>query len=99
MFVLWVMGCIYNIPPVRSKDLPYLDVLSEAVNNPLRMLAGWAAGHAGGDDAGVPRHAACGSALAARWYCPTCERPVGTPEGPVSESGGGPAPGDGLVWV
>lgn len=40
-FILWVMGCIYNIPPVRSKDLPYLDVLSEAVNNPLRMLAGW----------------------------------------------------------
>jgi len=41
VFVLWVMGCIYNIRPVRSKDLPYLDVLSEAVNNPLRMLAGW----------------------------------------------------------
>jgi len=40
-FILWVMGCIYNIPPVRSKDLPYVDVLSEAVNNPLRMLAGW----------------------------------------------------------
>jgi 4-hydroxybenzoate polyprenyltransferase len=40
-FVLWVMGCIYNIRPVRSKDLPYLDVLSEAINNPLRMLAGW----------------------------------------------------------
>jgi decaprenyl-phosphate phosphoribosyltransferase len=41
MVVLWIMGCIYNIPPVRSKDLPYLDVLSEAVNNPIRMLAGW----------------------------------------------------------
>jgi len=41
VFVLWVMGCIYNIRPVRSKDLPYLDVLSEAINNPLRMLAGW----------------------------------------------------------
>jgi 4-hydroxybenzoate polyprenyltransferase len=41
VFVLWVMGCIYNIRPLRSKDLPYLDVLSEAVNNPLRMLAGW----------------------------------------------------------
>ena len=39
--VLWVMGCVYNIPPVRSKDLPYLDVLSESINNPLRMLAGW----------------------------------------------------------
>ena len=41
MAALWVMGCIYNIPPIRSKDLPYLDVLSEAVNNPLRLLAGW----------------------------------------------------------
>ena len=39
--ILWVMGCIYNIPPIRSKDVPYVDVLSEAVNNPLRMLAGW----------------------------------------------------------
>ena len=38
---LWIMGCIYNLPPLRSKDLPYVDVLSEAVNNPLRMLAGW----------------------------------------------------------
>lgn len=41
MAVLWLMGCIYNIPPVRSKDKPYLDVLSEAVNNPLRLMAGW----------------------------------------------------------
>ena len=38
---LWVMGCIYNIPPVRSKDIPYLDVLSESVNNPLRFCLGW----------------------------------------------------------
>ncbi len=38
---LWVMGCVYNIRPIRSKDLPYVDVLSEAVNNPIRMLAGW----------------------------------------------------------
>jgi 4-hydroxybenzoate polyprenyltransferase len=38
---LWIMGCVYNVPPIRSKDVPYLDVLSEAVNNPLRMLAGW----------------------------------------------------------
>jgi decaprenyl-phosphate phosphoribosyltransferase len=41
MLALWVMGCIYNIPPLRSKDVPYVDVLSEAVNNPLRLLAGW----------------------------------------------------------
>lgn len=38
---LWVMGCIYNIPPFRSKDKPYVDVLSESVNNPLRLLMGW----------------------------------------------------------
>lgn len=37
----WLMGCVYNLEPIRSKDLPYVDVLSEAVNNPLRMLAGW----------------------------------------------------------
>jgi 4-hydroxybenzoate polyprenyltransferase len=41
LLVLWIMGCVYNIPPVRSKDLPYIDVLSESINNPLRMLAGW----------------------------------------------------------
>jgi 4-hydroxybenzoate polyprenyltransferase len=41
MSALWLMGCVYNVPPVRSKDLPYVDVMSEAVNNPLRMLAGW----------------------------------------------------------
>ena len=38
---LWIAGCLYNIPPFRTKDIPYLDVISEAVNNPLRMLAGW----------------------------------------------------------
>lgn len=38
---LWIMGCVYNVPPVRTKDLPYVDVLSESVNNPLRMLQGW----------------------------------------------------------
>jgi decaprenyl-phosphate phosphoribosyltransferase len=38
---LWLMGCLYNIPPIRTKDRSYLDVLSEAVNNPLRLLVGW----------------------------------------------------------
>jgi decaprenyl-phosphate phosphoribosyltransferase len=39
--LLWVMGCLYNFPPVRTKDVPYLDVLTESINNPLRMLLGW----------------------------------------------------------
>jgi 4-hydroxybenzoate polyprenyltransferase len=38
---LWIMGCIYNIRPVRSKDIPYIDVLSESINNPLRFCLGW----------------------------------------------------------
>jgi len=38
---LWLMGCIYNIPPIRSKELAYVDVLSESVNNPLRLMLGW----------------------------------------------------------
>ena len=41
VFALWCMGCVYNIPPVRTKDKPFLDVLSESVNNPLRLLSGW----------------------------------------------------------
>jgi 4-hydroxybenzoate polyprenyltransferase len=41
LLFLWIMGCAYNIRPVRTKELPYLDVLSEAVNNPIRMAAGW----------------------------------------------------------
>lgn len=38
---LWLMGCFYNIPPSRTKDLPYVDVLSESINNPLRFCLGW----------------------------------------------------------
>ncbi|MBX9789756.1 MAG: UbiA prenyltransferase family protein [Pirellulales bacterium] len=38
---LLFMGLVYNVPPVRSKELPYVDVLSESVNNPLRLLLGW----------------------------------------------------------
>jgi decaprenyl-phosphate phosphoribosyltransferase len=39
--LLLVMGVIYNARPIRAKDRPYLDVLSEAFNNPLRLLLGW----------------------------------------------------------
>lgn len=35
------MGLVYNVPPIRSKERPYLDVLSESINNPLRLLLGW----------------------------------------------------------
>jgi 4-hydroxybenzoate polyprenyltransferase len=35
-------GAAYNIRPLRTKDQPYLDVISESVNNPLRLMFGWA---------------------------------------------------------
>lgn len=38
---LLVMGLVYNVPPVRSKEIAYVDVLSESVNNPIRLLLGW----------------------------------------------------------
>jgi 4-hydroxybenzoate polyprenyltransferase len=39
--LLWVMGIVYNAPPLRTKEWPYLDVLSESVNNPIRLFLGW----------------------------------------------------------
>ncbi|MFN2350986.1 MAG: UbiA family prenyltransferase, partial [Kiritimatiellia bacterium] len=38
---LWVMGILYNLPPIRLKDMPYADVLSESLNNPIRLAMGW----------------------------------------------------------
>jgi len=39
--MLLAMGVVYNVSPVRTKDIAYLDALSEAVNNPIRLLIGW----------------------------------------------------------
>lgn len=40
----------------------------------LRLLADWGAG--AGNDAEALHHPPCGTALEARWYCPTCARSV-----------------------
>ncbi len=40
---LLVMGLLYNVEPIRTKDKVFLDVLSESINNPIRLLLGWAA--------------------------------------------------------
>jgi decaprenyl-phosphate phosphoribosyltransferase len=40
-FALWIMGIAYNVPPLRTKEWPYLDVLSESANNAIRLLLGW----------------------------------------------------------
>lgn len=41
--ILLVMGVLYNVKPIRTKDRIYLDVLSESINNPLRLMLGWTA--------------------------------------------------------
>jgi DNA-binding HxlR family transcriptional regulator len=38
----------------------------------LRLLAQWGAGRSDDADADALRHAACGTAMEARWWCPTC---------------------------
>jgi 4-hydroxybenzoate polyprenyltransferase len=40
--VFALQGIVYNVPPIRTKDKAYLDVISEAINNPLRLMIGWA---------------------------------------------------------
>ncbi|UOQ70660.1 UbiA family prenyltransferase [Hymenobacter cellulosilyticus] len=38
---LLFMGVMYNVRPFRTKERPYIDVLSESVNNPIRFALGW----------------------------------------------------------
>jgi len=45
--LLWVLaflligGGLYNVPPVRAKEIPYADVIVESVNGPIRLAIGW----------------------------------------------------------
>src|ERR1700757_4416835 len=51
-----------------------LSAAGQELAGALRLLAGWGARNAEG--ASAPRHAVCGTPMEARWWCPTCERPV-----------------------
>jgi DNA-binding HxlR family transcriptional regulator len=62
--------------PYQERPPRFVYELSAAARElagPLRLLADWGARH---HDAEMPRHAACGTPLEARLYCPTCESPV-----------------------
>lgn len=41
LFALLIAGLLYNVPPVRVKDIPFLDSTLESANNPIRFLIGW----------------------------------------------------------
>jgi len=41
VLALFIAGIIYNVKPIRTKDIPFLDAISESANNPIRFLIGW----------------------------------------------------------
>jgi len=41
LLALLIAGFIYNIKPIRTKDIPFLDSISESANNPIRFFIGW----------------------------------------------------------
>jgi len=38
---LFLAGLVYNLPPLRFKDWPYLDAVTESLTNPIRIAIGW----------------------------------------------------------
>lgn len=36
-----ISGITYNVEPFRTKNRVYLDVIFEAINNPIRLIMGW----------------------------------------------------------
>jgi DNA-binding HxlR family transcriptional regulator len=67
----------YSDRPPRS--VYELSASGQELAGVLRLLAGWGARNAEG--AAAPRHSVCGTPMEARWWCPTCERPVSEDEG------------------
>ena len=66
--------------PYSDRPRRFVYELSESgreLAGTLRLLADWGARRTGADPI---RHEACGTALEARWYCPTCERALGEDE-------------------
>jgi 4-hydroxybenzoate polyprenyltransferase len=41
LLALLIAGILYNVPPIRVKDIPFLDSTLESANNPIRFLIGW----------------------------------------------------------
>jgi len=40
MILLW-LGIFYNVKPIRTKDIVFIDILCEAANNIARFVVGW----------------------------------------------------------
>lgn len=78
-----VLAVPYSRRPLRfSYDLTDS---GRGLGDAVRLLSQWSSEHGGGR-AHPPLHEPCGTALVARWWCPTCEQP------------GDPGQGD-VIWV
>jgi DNA-binding HxlR family transcriptional regulator len=78
-----LMATPYSRRPVRYSYS--LTAAGRDLAGVVRLLAQWSADNHGGD-AHTPTHAACGTPLVARWWCPTCDQ----------QSEAGPAD---AIWV
>jgi DNA-binding HxlR family transcriptional regulator len=69
-----IVGQRYSERPVR---LAYsLTADGQELAGVLRLLAAWGSG----SDSDGLRHVTCGTALEARWWCPTCSAAIGEDE-------------------
>ena len=66
-----VVARLYSQRPPRSTY--ELTSAGRALAGAVRLLSDWGARQAGAEP---PRHAACGTPLEVRWYCPTCDQTV-----------------------
>lgn len=66
----------YSQRPLRSAY--ELTGAGRELGGALRLLAQWGSDGLPGS-ATTPAHAACGTPLEARWWCPTCDQPVEHP--------------------
>jgi DNA-binding HxlR family transcriptional regulator len=61
----------------RPRRFTYeLTEAGRALGGAVRLLSQWNADHGGGGEADTPTHPDCGTAMVARWWCPTCDRPA-----------------------
>jgi DNA-binding HxlR family transcriptional regulator len=77
-------GLIVGEPYSSRRDRLRYELTAEgrALVEALAGLAAWGAEHADAEGDATPAHDACGTPLAVRWYCPTCDVDVAPGEAP-----------------
>ena len=70
-----VLAVPYSRRPVRYAY--ELTGSGRGLGDAVRLLSQWSADH-GGAPSQTPPHAACGTPMVARWWCPTCETTTDT---------------------